>query len=335
VTCSERHEQLRRGHLRAWEGIPGSRGPGSRLEPPWYHFGTDRYVQCVQIVHGRDVLDDGDAHGRIYMRFRSAGGRKVASSNLAAPTTRKPARGAGFQPARLRTTNRKLAARSGSYPSRVEHASIELPVAAVSGGSRREPLVRRARLLAALGLAWHLVEAAIALIAGLAAGSIALVGFGADSVVEGAAGVVVLWRFSRSRTASEVAERRAQRLIGASFFAIASYVGVEAVRTLLAGDHPGSSWVGIGLAVVTLATMPPLAAAKARVGEKLNSAATRSEGRQNLLCAYLSAALLLGLGANALLGWWWADPVTALLIATVAIDEGRKAWEGEACDDCC
>ena len=218
----------------------------------------------------------------------------------------------------------------------MEQASFELPVATIPASPDRAPLVRRARFLAALGLGWHLVEAAIALLAGLAAGSIALVGFGADSVVEGAAGVVVLWRFSARREASESAERRAQRLIGASFFAIAIYVVVEAVRTLVAGDHPESSWVGIGLALVTLATMPPLAAAKARVGEKLNSAATRSEGRQNLLCAYLSAALLVGLIANAALGWWWADPVAALVIALAAVDEGRDAWRGEGCaDDCC
>jgi divalent metal cation (Fe/Co/Zn/Cd) transporter len=218
----------------------------------------------------------------------------------------------------------------------VEQASFELPVATVPAVADRAPLVRRARFLAALGLGWHLVEAAIALAAGLAAGSIALVGFGADSVVEGAAGVIVLWRFSARREASEAAERRAQRLIGASFFAIAIYVGVEAVRTLVAGDHPESSWVGIGLALVTLATMPPLAAAKARVGEKLNSAATRSEGRQNMLCAYLSAALLVGLVANAALGWWWADPVAAMVIALAAVDEGRDAWRGEGCaDDCC
>jgi divalent metal cation (Fe/Co/Zn/Cd) transporter len=217
----------------------------------------------------------------------------------------------------------------------VERASIELPVSAVPPSAGRRGLVRRARLLAGLGLAWHLVEATVALIAGIAAGSIALVGFGADSVVEGAAGVVVLWRFSSSRAGSEGAERRAQRLIGASFFAIAVYVSVEAVRTLLGGDHPETSWVGIGLAVVTLATMPPLAAAKARVGETLDSAATRSEGRQNLLCAYLSAALLVGLVANAALGWWWADPIAALVIAVAAVDEGRDAWRGEGCGDGC
>ena len=180
------------------------------------------------------------------------------------------------------------------------------------------------------------MEAAIALLAGIAADSIALVGFGADSVVEGAAGVVVLWRFSSSRAGSERAEHRAQRLIGMSFVVIAAYVGVEAARTLIAGDHPDASWVGIGLAAITLATMPPLAAAKARVGQKLNSAATRSEGRQNLLCAYLSAALLVGLVTNVAFGWWWADPVAALVIAVTALHEGREAWRGEGCaDGCC
>jgi divalent metal cation (Fe/Co/Zn/Cd) transporter len=124
-------------------------------------------------------------------------------------------------------------------------------------------------------------------------------------------------------------------LIGASFYVIAAYIAVEAIRTLAGGGHPEASYVGIALAAVTLATMPPLAAAKARVGEKLHSSATKSEGRQNLLCAYLSAALLIGLGANALLGWWWADPITALVIAAVAVNEGRAAWRGEACDDCC
>ena len=212
--------------------------------------------------------------------------------------------------------------------------------------AERARLVRRARLLAWLGLGWHGIEAAVAIGAGILAGSIALVGFGADSLIEAVAGVVVLWRFAVSRAGSEEAERRAQKLIAVSFYAIAIYVGVEAVRSLAGGEHPDVSYVGIALAAVTLATMPPLAIAKARVGERLGSAATRSEGRQNMLCAYLSAALLVGLGANALLGWWWADPATALLIAAVAIREGRDAWRGESCctapvgpdpcaDDCC
>ena len=208
--------------------------------------------------------------------------------------------------------------------------------------------MRRARLLARLGLAWHFVEAAVAVAAGIAAGSVALIGFGADSLVEAVAGVVVLWRFAAARVESETAERRAQQLIAASFVLIAIYVGIEAARSLATGDQPDASWVGIGLAAVTLATMPPLARAKARVGRELGSAATTSEGRQNMLCAYLSAGLLVGLVANAVLGWWWADPLVALGIAAVAVHEAREAWHGESCcaaplddgsstctDDCC
>ena len=199
-----------------------------------------------------------------------------------------------------------------------------------------ESLVRRARFLARLGLAWHAIEAAVAIAAGVAASSIALIGFGADSVAESIAGVVLLWRLSEGRAQSEEAERRAQRLIGLTFWLIAAYVGVEAIGSLLGADEPSVSYVGIGLAAVTLVTMPPLAAAKARVAHQLGSSATRSEGRQNLLCAYLSAALLVGLGANAAFGWWWADPATALLIAGVAVNEGREAWRGEGCaDGCC
>jgi divalent metal cation (Fe/Co/Zn/Cd) transporter len=199
------------------------------------------------------------------------------------------------------------------------------------GSDERAQLVRRAKLLAWVGIGWHGIEAAIAVGAGLVAGSIALIGFGADSLIESIAGLVLLWRFAASRAASENSERRAQKLIGLSFYLLAAYVGFEAIRTLLIAEPPEESWIGIGLAAVTLLTMPPLAIAKARVGEKLGSSATRSEGRQNMLCAYLSAALLVGLGANALFGLWWADPLTALLIAGVAVKEGREAWRGENC----
>jgi divalent metal cation (Fe/Co/Zn/Cd) transporter len=199
------------------------------------------------------------------------------------------------------------------------------------GVGERERLVRRAKMLAWLGVGWHGVEAAVAVGAGVAAGSIALVGFGADSLIESLAGSILLWRFAAARTSSAAAERRAQKLIGLSFYLIAAYVAFEAVRSLLMGARPEASWIGIGLAALTLVTMPPLAIAKARVGEKLGSSATKSEGRQNMLCAYLSAALLVGLGANALFGLWWADPVTALLIAGVAVKEGRQSWRGESC----
>jgi divalent metal cation (Fe/Co/Zn/Cd) transporter len=201
----------------------------------------------------------------------------------------------------------------------------------------RGRLIRRARRLAWLGVAWHGVEAAVAIGAGILASSVALVGFGADSLVEAAAGFVVLWRFAAARSADEAAERRAQKAIAVSFYVLAVYVAVEAVRSLAGGHEPDASWVGVGLAVVTLATMPPLARAKARLGERLGSSATKSEGRQNMVCAYLSAALLAGLLANALLGAWWADPAAALVVAAVALREGRNAWRGDPCctSGCC
>jgi divalent metal cation (Fe/Co/Zn/Cd) transporter len=198
----------------------------------------------------------------------------------------------------------------------------------------RDRLVRRAKLLAWLGVGWHFIEAAIAVGAGVAAGSIALIGFGADSLIESVAGFVVLWLFSGSRRGSTRAERRAQQLIGISFYVLAAYVAVEALRALAGGDHAATSWVGIGLATVTAATMPPLAVAKSRVGEALGSSATKSEGRQNMLCAYLSLGLLAGLTGNALLGWWWLDPLVALGIAVAAVREGRESWRGDPCGCC-
>jgi divalent metal cation (Fe/Co/Zn/Cd) transporter len=188
-------------------------------------------------------------------------------------------------------------------------------------------LVRRARLLAWGGIGWHAAEFGVAIAAGVAAGSIALIGFGIDSLVESAASFVVVWRLG-----SEIRERRAQQLIAASFFLLAAYVGVEAVRTLVAADRPQASWVGIGLAAVTAPTMPLLAVAKQRVGRALGSSAAVQEGAQNMVCAYLSVALLAGLLANALAGWWWADPAAALVIAGFALREGRESWRG---DDCC
>jgi divalent metal cation (Fe/Co/Zn/Cd) transporter len=199
----------------------------------------------------------------------------------------------------------------------------------------RTRLVRRAQLLAAWANVWHVVEFGVALGAGIAASSIALVAFGADSLIEVFAGSVVLWRFSRSRATSAAAERRAQRLIAASFFALAVYVTAESVRMLITKEHPGTSWVGVGLAAFTAATMPFLAIAKRRVGVRLGSRATASEGAQNMLCAYLSVALLAGLLLNALAGWWWADPLAALVVAAVAVREGVLGWRGEACCDAC
>ena len=199
----------------------------------------------------------------------------------------------------------------------------------------RERLERRARMLAWGGIAYHFVEFAIAIGAGIAASSIALIGFGADSLIEAMTGFVVFWLFTGARVGSEAAERRAQQLIAASFFVLAAYVMVESIRTFAGGQHPEASWVGIGLAAFTTVTMPLLAHVKRKVGNQLGSAATVKEASQTQLCAYLSIALLVGLVLNAVAGLWWADPLAALFIAGVAVKEGRESWRGEGCcDDC-
>jgi divalent metal cation (Fe/Co/Zn/Cd) transporter len=198
----------------------------------------------------------------------------------------------------------------------------------------RAALERRAKLLAWGGNAWHVVEFAVAVGAGIAAGSVALVGFGIDSVIEALAGGVIVWLFSGVRGSSHTAERRAQQLIAGSYAILVAYVGVEAIRDLLGSHRPAVSWVGIGLAAFTAPTMPLLALAKRRVGHRLGSSATVSEAAQNQICAYLSVALLVGLLANALAGWWWADPSAALVIAAVAAKEGITAWRGESCGCC-
>ena len=216
-----------------------------------------------------------------------------------------------------------------------DHGARLVQLGAIRPSAERNRLERRARVLAWVGIGWHVVEFAVAVGAGIAVGSIALIGFGADSLIEALAGLVVVWLFTGDRRGSQAAERRAQLLIAGTFFVLAAYVGVEAVRSLLSGDHPGVSWIGIGLAAFTALTMPLLAAAKRRVGTGLHSAAAVKEAGQTQLCAYLSITLLIGLGANALLGWWWADPLAALAIAGVAVQEGRSSWRGEGCCDAC
>ena len=193
---------------------------------------------------------------------------------------------------------------------------------------------RRARLLAWIGNGWHLVEFGIAIAAGISAGSIALIGFGADSLIEALSGLVIIWLFTGARLRSHTAERQAQRLIAISYLVLAAYITVESVRDLTGGHHPATSWVGVGLAAFTAATMPLLAHAKRNVGRQLQSSATVSEAGQNLICAYLSLALLAGLLLNALAGLWWADPTAALVIAAVALREARESWTGDSCECC-
>jgi divalent metal cation (Fe/Co/Zn/Cd) transporter len=175
-------------------------------------------------------------------------------------------------------------------------------------------------------------EGVVAVVAGVLAGSIALIGFGLDSAIEGMASVVIIWRFWGARALSERAERRAQKLVAVQFFILAPYVAVEAIRTLLTASEPEVSWLGIALTASSAVAMPWFGIAKHRVGARLQSAATQSEGTQNLLCAYLALAVLVGLVLNASFGWWWADPLAALVIAGVAVREGLESWRGV---DCC
>ncbi len=204
------------------------------------------------------------------------------------------------------------------------------PVASISR-ERYERLAHRVRLLSWLSLGWMTIEGAVAITAGIVASSIALVGFGLDSVIEGVASVIIIWRFSGHRVFSHTAEQRAQKLVAVQFFLLAPYVGFESVKALLGGEHPDVSWVGIGLSVGSVIFMPMLGIAKERLADQLGSAATKGEGRQNMLCAYLAGALLVGLLGNALLGAWWLDPAVGLLIAAVAVKEGSEAWRGEGC----
>jgi divalent metal cation (Fe/Co/Zn/Cd) transporter len=216
---------------------------------------------------------------------------------------------------------------------------IELPRAAPEP-SRREPDgrwlldARRARLLSWLSLAWMTVEGGVGVATGLVAGSIGLVGFGLSSVVEGLASIIVIWRFTGSRTLSESSEHGAQKAVAISFWLLAPYVAIEAVHKLIAGSRPETSVVGIALTASSLVLMPLLGRAKLRLGERLGSGATAGEGTQNLLCAALAGAVLVGLLGQTLVGAWWLDPLAALFIAAVAVNEGLEAWRGESCADC-
>ncbi len=190
---------------------------------------------------------------------------------------------------------------------------------------------RRAIRLEYLTIAWNTAEAVVALLAGTLAGSIALVGFGLDSIIETISGAALLWRLRQQGDFEQVAESRALRIVGLTFFALAAYVGSESASDLWFRRQPGESLVGMVLAGVSLVVMPLLGRAKRRLAVKLGSRALAADGMETLLCAYLSFALLLGLGLNAWLGWWWADPVAALVMVGFMLREGREAWRGDPC----
>jgi divalent metal cation (Fe/Co/Zn/Cd) transporter len=194
---------------------------------------------------------------------------------------------------------------------------------------QRERLGRRAQMLAGASVVYNIIEAIIAVTAGIAAGSVALIGFGLDSVVEVSSGLIILWQFRHQLPESR--EQQALRLMAFSFFALAAYVTFESFRALFGSGEPNPSPVGIGLALASLIIMPFLSWAQRRTGRALGSNAVVADSTQTLLCTYLSAVLLVGLVLNATLGWAWADPIAGLVIAAVAIREGIEAWKGEGC----
>ena len=205
------------------------------------------------------------------------------------------------------------------------------PVNHTDRGPRWRIAARRARALSWLSLAWMTTEGALGLLAGIAAGSISLLGWALGSVIEGLASVIVIWRFTGSRTVSETAERRAQKAVAVSFFLLAPYLAIEGVRDLLTAHTAHTSALGIAVTATSLIVMPGLGIAKKRLGTTLNSGATASEGTQNLLCAAQAGAVLIGLAVTATLGWKWVDPAIALLLAGWAIREGLETWRGSNC----
>lgn len=207
--------------------------------------------------------------------------------------------------------------------------STAAPGASALGIERRAALTRRVRLLVAATITYNVVEAIVAISAGAAASSAALVGFGLDSTIEVASAATVAWQFSGSDPESR--ERVALKVIAVSFFALAAYVTVESIRSLTGAETADHSTAGIVLAALSLLIMPGLSCAQRRAGRELGSASAVADSQQTLLCSYLSGALLVGLLLNSLFGWSWADPVVALIIGAVAVKEGREAWRGEHC----
>lgn len=194
--------------------------------------------------------------------------------------------------------------------------------------------VRRGRWLEYLTIGWNSLEAVIAISAGLVAGSIALVGFGLDSIIEVSSGAALLWRLHMDAPEKrERAEQIALKLVGVSFLLLAAYVVFDAAKSLITREPPEASHIGIGLAALSLIVMPLLARAKRKVAATINSRALQADSRQTDICAYLSAILLGGLVLNALWGWWWADPVAALIMTPIIAKEGLEALRGETCCD--
>jgi divalent metal cation (Fe/Co/Zn/Cd) transporter len=202
--------------------------------------------------------------------------------------------------------------------------------------SLRTQQLQRGILLEYLTIGWNIVEGVVAVASGALSGSIALVGFGVDSFIETSSGVILLWRLRAEHrgTHAERVERIALKLVGVSFLILVAYVAFDCAKTLIQREAPERSILGIAIAVVSLVVMPWLAGEKRKTAGNLRSAALRADSRQTSLCAYLSSILLAGLLLNALLGWWWADPIAGLCMLPIIINEGREALQGKSCSDC-
>jgi divalent metal cation (Fe/Co/Zn/Cd) transporter len=213
------------------------------------------------------------------------------------------------------------------------HAHTDTDVVALA----RAAAVRRARVLNKATIGWNAVEGVVAVVAGLAAGSVSLLGFGADSAIEVTAALVLMWRLRQERRVGckQAIDARATRAIAVSFGLLAVYVGAQAVADLLGGSRPEGSVAGVVLAALSLMVMPFLARAKRKLAPALGSAAAIADAKQTNLCALLSAIVLVGVGANAALGWWWADPVAGLGIALVAGVEAARTWKADSLEDTC
>ncbi|MBT2442809.1 cation transporter [Streptomyces sp. ISL-36] len=210
--------------------------------------------------------------------------------------------------------------------------TAEISISLGPSPARRDALAKRIRLLVAATITYNVIEAIVAITAGTIASSIALIGFGLDSIIEVSSAAAVAWQFSaREHAVREAREKTTLRIIAVSFFALAAYVTVDAVRALAGPGEAESSVPGIMIAALSLAVMPFLSAAQRKAGHELGSASAVADSKQTLLCTYLSAVLLVGLVLNATLDWSWADPIAALVIAAIAVKEGRDAWQGKGC----
>lgn len=217
----------------------------------------------------------------------------------------------------------------------VEHENT-LPFGMSTGATTRNQHIERGIRLEYLTIAWNVIEGVVAIASGAVAGSIALIGFGIDSFIETSSGGILLWRLKAEHSGedAQAVERKALRMVGISFVLLGAYIVFDAVKTLIRRESPERSIVGIVVAILSLLIMPWLARQKRKAAANLRSNALKADSRQTSLCAYLSVILLGGLLLNALLGWWWADPIAALAMVPIVVKEGHEALRGETCSDC-